>query len=705
VGPAVEAAWAAAPEHAACRHCGLGAASNGAFCCYGCELASEIATEGANHQVRLKATLTFSLLLSMVVMMLSLFLFAEDVYPPDASLLWLRNAYRVAAGVLSTPVVWLLGVPLLRRSVRRLREGRLSMDLLVATAAFAAYGLSVSAILRGRPAVYFDSATSALLLATLGRYLEASARSNASRLIGPTLALASEPVLCGAEGDALAPRSPAAIVRGMRFQCAMERPVPVDGRIVSHPVEVNLAVLTGVAAPVLLSPGEEVPAGAVPLSGALDAIALRSARESTLERLSALALSLRARPSKLQRMADGFAAALTPTVWVVALGAFAWHTPRAGVERGVVTALAVVLSACPCTYGVATPLVLWLALRRALERGVCIRSASTLEDLSRVKAVAFDKTGTLTRPDLVVLGCDLAPGASAAEVAAVVATVEEGSRHPVARALHRYGAELAAPVGARALAPPSDTGWTGTELGWKDRRFVVGRGVEARDAEGRLVLLGSSDWLGEHGVPIEPGSDPERARVLLARGGRLLARFRIGEGSRPEAASALAALRADGIDVVMLTGDSARGASRIAEELGVAVHATLTPEGKVAHLEGMQDVAMVGDGLNDAPALAGAGPSFAMSEGTGLARGVANVTLLRADLRLVPWSLSLARRAMSIARANLVGSTVYNLIFIGLAAAGALRPVWAGVSMLTSSALVLASALRVGSDTRREDSP
>jgi Cu+-exporting ATPase len=376
-------------------------------------------------------------------------------------------------------------------------------------------------------------------------------------------------------------------------------------------------------------------------------------------------------------MADGFAAALVPIVTVLALATLAATAARASADHAIIAALAVVLAACPCTYGVATPLVFWLALKKALEHGVCIRNAAAIEELSDVTTVAFDKTGTLTKADLAVIGAEIAEGASPGEVEALVAALESGSRHPVARALARWaeGAE-AAPL--------------------EERRMVVGSGVTAKDAAGRTVRLGSARWLRDEGVQVGETGDGAAVRVALARGGEVLARFGIGEELRIEAFGAVDALREMGVGAQVLTGDTEAGARAVAGPLGIEAHAALSPVEKLERLERLgKTAAMVGDGVNDAPALAAVGPSFAMEGGTGLARGMAQVTLLREDLRLVPWTLALARRAMRVGWQNLVASTLYNLVFLGLAATGSLRPVWAGVSMLTSSLLTLASSMRV----------
>jgi heavy metal translocating P-type ATPase len=674
-----------------CAHCGLAARAGDLYCCYGCEIAAQIAKEGAEEHGKTKASLLVSLLLSMTVMMLSLFLFSEDVYDikEGAELAWLASAYRWASAVLSTPVVLLLGVPIARRALQTLRKGRLSMDLLVAAGAFAAYGISVVAIFAGRRGVYFDSATSALLLSTLGRYLEAVGRSRASSLLGPSLRRSNEPVLvAGANG--FEPKAPSLVMPGDRLKIDTEEVLPVDARLLVGPAEVNLGVLTGESVPVVKQAGDELPAGAIIVAGPVECEAVRPLRDSTLERLGELAKRLSSRPTSLQRWADRFATALTPVVVVVAFGTLGYHAYRASAQEGVIAALAVVLAACPCTYGVATPLVFWLALRKALAHGVLVRSAAVLEELSKVKAVAFDKTGTLTDRALSVAGVEIAGGATREEVSLLLSVLEAGTKHPVGQAISRYAEEAGASPDAISV---------------EGKQILPGKGVRAVDSRGRELLLGSAAWLAASGVQdtvsVENGN---RVRVVLAREGRVLARVSVGEVLRPEAKEAVATLASHGIGSFMLTGDGSSGAEEAAAALGIEAHAGLSAEDKVHRLQvaggggvlaAGDQIAMVGDGLNDAPALAGTRPSFAVHGGTDLARGMAQVSLLTPDLRLVPWTIQLSKRAFSIARSNLILSTVYNLLFLVLAATGTLRPVWAGISMATASLLMLASASRV----------
>jgi cation transport ATPase len=381
-----------------------------------------------------------------------------------------------------------------------------------------------------------------------------------------------------------------------------------------------------------------------------------------LERLASLARAFTETRSPTLAWADRFASTLTPAVGLIALATLVGWGYRQSLEAGVLAALSVVLAACPCSYAIASPLVHWLMLRTAFQRGVLIRGPDALEELARIRIVAFDKTGTLTRPKLSVVEERVAPSTHRDQVMSLVRSLEAGNAHPVARALLDH-------AGEGGLVP------------LENRRFVSGRGVEALDEQGR---------------PVSISSGPEGG-IVLARGGKLVATFEIDEQIRPEAREALASLRDEGMRLVLLSGDAEERVRRVAGELGLEASARLSAEDKVRHIEALgEHVAMVGDGINDAPALASKKASFTLSESTQLAKGLAHVTLLEPDLRLVPWTLALARRGARLVKVLLVSSTVYNVVFVGLAVEGALKPVWAGLSMLLSSLLALGVAVSVG---------
>jgi P-type E1-E2 ATPase len=460
---------------------------------------------------------------------------------------------------------------------------------------------------------------------------------------------------------------------GMLIEVPAEQVVPADLVLEADAAEVDLAVLTGESRPVVLARGETVPAGAVVVGESLSGRALRPASESALERLATLARSLTERSSPTLRWADRFAAVLVPTATLLALATLVYWTLSSSLERGVVAALAVVLVACPCSYAIASPLVHWGALRSAFRRGVLVRSPEVLEALARARTVAFDKTGTLSSSELTVASEVIAPGTARDEVMALVRALEGDATHPVARTLCRL---------AGSIAPAQLV----------ERRYVPGSGAQGRDALGRAVEVGR-------------GRGHAAGCVVLTREGMELARFSLTETLRSEAVEAVGELRNDGLRVLILSGDAPDRVGAVARALGVEAAAGLGPVDKLERLEALgAGVVMVGDGLNDVPALAGRATSFTLGDAAPLAKGVAQVTLLVPDLRLVPWTMRTARRAVRLVKWLIAASTLYNIVFVALAASGALKPVFAGLSMLVSSLIALSFAAAIGTpdaDDRR----
>jgi heavy metal translocating P-type ATPase len=613
--------------------------------------------------------LSFTLVLAMIVMMLALFLYAEDVFDAgsDVEMAWLRDGYRWASLVLATPVMILAGGPLARSALAQLGQRRLSMDALIVLGAFAAYGLSVDALRCGRHGIYFDSATAAVVLATFGRWLEATAKSKASRALGPLLEVSRGTVRCRTPGGEPALRSAHEVEPGMELELDAGQVVPVDLRLDQESAEVDLAILSGESRPAALARGQVVPAGAVTVTPGVRGTALRRARESALERLGDLARSLGEKRSPTLAWADRFAGALTPAVALVCAATVAAWTHAESLEKGVVAGLSVALAACPCSYAIASPLAHWIMLKSAFARGVLIRNPEALEALARIRTVAFDKTGTLTFAELSVTGERISPGVDRAEALGLVRALEEGNPHPMARALFAY-----ADVATRG-AP---------EVRFAERRFVAGRGVEARDDSGRLLTLRAA------------GHD---ASIVLERDAAVLAALTVDEQIRPQASRAVNALRAQGVRVVLLSGDAEERVAAVGSALGIEASARLDPAAKAERLASLEPAAMVGDGVNDAPVLAARTASFTLGDAAQLARGVAQITLLKPDLELVPLTLSLARRGTRLVKRLIFASTAYNLIFVGLAARGALKPVWAGLSMLISSLVAIGFAALAGS--------
>jgi len=656
-----------------CLHCGLPSPVALPFCCFGCELCYRIRAEGKDDNAGLMGRMSFTLVLAMIVMMLALFLYAEDVFDVsgETEMAWLRSAYRWFSFVLTTPVMVLAGGPLARSAAVQLVRGRLSMDALIVGGALAAYALSIHGLWQGRHGLYFDSAAAALVLATFGRWLEASAKSKASRALGPLLEVSRGLVRWKKEGEPGGMLLAAQQVEpGMHIELEAGQVVPVDLRLEQDSAEFDLAVITGESRPVAMVRGDTVAAGAVPITPVVEGLALRASRDSALERLANLARSLGEARSATLVWADRFASALTPAVALVAVATVALWTRAHSLEKGVIAGLAVVLAACPCSYAIASPLVHWMMLKTALLRGVLIRNAETLEELARTRVVAFDKTGTLTCSKLSVVNEWISPAVDRSEVWGLVRALEKGNTHPVARALSSY------------VRGPEDTHV-------EERRFIAGRGVAAVDARGRTLSL-------------RAGAD---ASIVLEREGAVLAKFELDEQLRPEAREAVEALRQVGVRAVLLSGDAHERVHRVRDALGIEAYGRLTPAEKVAKIEALgEGTAMVGDGINDAPALASRRASFTFGDAAQLAKGIAQVTLLEPDLRLVPWTLALARRGTRLVKWLLFSSTAYNVVFVGLAARGALKPVWAGLSMMISSlvAVGFAAAIGAAADDGRE---
>ncbi len=657
-----------------CLHCGVVASLGDDFCCYGCELAHQLTGSDDDARQRTAAALTVALLLSMIVMMLSLFLYAEDVYEParEPIYVWFRRASSWGAAVLASIVVALLGPPLARRAGRAVVQGRLTMELLILTAVAAAWSVSMVNVLGGSTTIYFDSATAALVLVTFGRYIEARARARAGGVVGPLIEPAAAPLRAGFDG-ALQMLAPANIVPGMNVEVPVDGVVAVDLRATS-PAEVSLAVVHGESDPVVVRVGDTVPAGAVVLCEVLQGTALRDAASSTLAELERLTRMLRERRGPVLRVADRLAAWLTPVVAVVALASLLWWTHMRDLGVGIQVALAVVLVACPCTYGVITPLITWLTLRKALEHDVCIRDAAVVDALAKVKTVAFDKTGTLTEP-LEGVVVETVNEMLDVDVLVLAAALERDVPHPIARA-------IVARAGVAEVA-----------LG---RRVIGSRGVRSTTLGGRSVVVGAPGWVAAQGIDV-PSRWSDVAAVL-ALGGRAVGAFRIGERVRADAVVALSRLRGAGTEVAIVSGDRPARVRSAARRLGVSRFASeLRPADKACAVADFDRPALVGDGINDAPAAAVAVASFAVSNAASLNRGVADVVLLSSNLELVPWTLELARRALALSRQVLIAATLYNVVFVGLAAMGWLRPVWAGVSMLVASVVALVGGLRMAS--------
>jgi Cu2+-exporting ATPase len=694
----------------------------GRYCCYGCLLAQQVTrargAHGAAESILIR--LGLAIFFAMNVMMVSMPTYVPYVYGSNAGDGPLFSVLRVLALAFAAPVIGLLGWPILASAARSLRQGAANTDALIVIGTAAAYGLSVVNTFRGRGAVYFDTAAMLLVLVTLGRYLEARAKAEAGAALRATLA-PTPPIATrvgAAAGLALpgvAPTaeavSPDALVPGDVVRVAPGDAFPTDGEVVEGTGAVDEAALTGEHRAVLKERGSRVASGACSVDGLFHVRVTARAADSAAARIAALLAAARRERAPAERLADRVAGLLVPLVIVIAIGAALVWTWRAGFDTGLLVGLAVLVVACPCGLGIATPVAVWTGLVTAARHGVIVRSAAVLERTAEVDRVFFDKTGTLSgrMPQLVAI--DIADGMALApdEFLARAAALEVGLNHPLAAAIvklwqHRP-ASNPAQTQRHGAAIPEAVQTSPLELTATEVQVVPGRGVRGV-VDGERLAAGSVRFAAEDlgDAAIEPYATLEGAAVLLWRPGHLLGALRFAEAPRPEAAAALDELRRAGARVRLVTGDTR--ANAIVPALVAADDAAvgLLPEDKVAYirrarrLQASGAVAMVGDGVNDAPALAAADLGIAVGSATDLARMTADVAIVSDDLRRVPWLILHARRVRTVIRQNLLWAFAYNAGAVCAAAAGALNPLIASLAMLGSSIAVVANArrLRVG---------
>jgi len=606
---------------------------------------------------------------------------------------WMLPAW--AQLLLATPVQFWLGARFYRAGWKALRAGTGNMDLLVALGTSAAYGLSLYLMFTAHghdsPHLYFEASATVITLVLLGKWLEARAKRQTTDAIRALKAL--RPETARVRRDGVETEIPAGSVR--LGDLVVVRPgerIPVDGEIVEGRSHADESLITGESLPVAKAPGDRVTGGSINAEGLLAVRTLATGSESMLARIIRMVEDAQAAKAPIQRLVDRVSAIFVPVVLVVALVTLAaWGATTGDWENALLNAVAVLVIACPCALGLATPTAIMAGTGVAARHGILIKDAEALESTHSVTTVAFDKTGTLTvgRPRLAAA---LAVGASSEpEVLRLAAGLQSGSEHPLARAVLEAAR-------ARSLSIPVA----------QDVRALAGRGIAGR-VDGESLHLGSSRLLAELGLAAGElathaarlQSEGRTVSWLARKNGdshALLGLLAFGDEVKPEAAEAIASLHARGIRTVLVTGDNRGSAQSVATQLGIdEVHAEVLPEAKAAIVgELARDdavVAMVGDGINDAPALAAADVGIAMSTGTDVAMEAAGITLMRGDPRLVADAIDVSRRTYAKIRQNLFWAFFYNAVGVPLAALGFLDPVIAGAAMAFSSVSVVTNAL------------
>ncbi len=624
-------------------------------------------------------------LIAMHIMVISLTIYVREWFglaSPEAA--WMEHIFYLMQFCLSIPLVFLLGVPILRAGINSLLRGMPNIQTLVGMGALAALALSARNLFIGEGHVYFDTGAMLFFLVTVGHWLELKAHASgktAYDALGAFLPEAVHRIVPDREETV-----PLAEIKpGQRIRVRPGERIPVDGIVAAGEGEIDESLLSGEPKPVSRGLDDPVYAGSLNLDGVLEVIVSRTGPETRTGQIRRLLERLIWERSPAEKLADRFAARLVYAALLIAGLTFAGYWAAVDLETALLNSLSVLLIACPCALGIATPLTLWHGVGRALEHGVLVRSSALFEILGTVRRVYFDKTGTLTKLPNQVLRLVPAP-AETEEFFSTAAAAEQFAPHPFARAIWEHAEHL-------GLAIPAAAGF----------RTLPGAGVSAQ-VDGQTVWVGSRRLMENRGVQFDAATraiaqqEEEAGRVVVCAGwgGRVRGLVVIGEKLRPEARSVLADLAALGLEPVVLTGDSEAAGRRWARLLGIPVLAGLLPEDKLDVIRsGPGASMMVGDGINDGPALAAASVGAAMLHGTEVAQAAAEVTLLEDDLRALPWLVHLAAETRRRLRQNLVWAAVYNVVGVALAVAGVLQPVFAALAMVLSSAFVTRNALRL----------
>ncbi len=610
----------------------------------------------------------------------------------------LVDFFQVMMLVTSIPVLLLLGLPILRAGFASLLRGQPNIHTLITIGTFSAFGLSVYHLIVGHGGLYFDTATMLIFLVSIGRWLEMQAHASSNKAVMKLLEqIPNTANVVTSEMDKTV--KVADLKPGMRVRIRPGERFPVDGLIAIGEGDVDESLLTGEPKPVSHHEGDAVKAGTINLDGSFEVIATAVGESTTAGQIGRLLHEALWARSPLERLVDKLSTWMTPIALALATIAFLVWNYVSGIETGLLVALSVLLIACPCALGLATPLTLWLSLERAAESGAILRSTAALERLAKVDKVFFDKTGTLSQLPMKVHEIKEENGNNFLQI---VASVENESEHPLAKAIVEFAKtkniELIKPASFKALPA---LGVIGT-LSRSGRSLTSADMPALENADyAECITIGSARLMSAEGLEMpqnihqQAEAWKEAGLVVVYAGwaGKVRGIVGLGETVRAEAKGVIVELQSRGLNLGVLTGDEAGAGKRWQSALGIPVQAALTPDEKMNRLA--ENAAMVGDGINDGPALAAATVGLAMNHGTDVARTAADIVLMRDDLNLIPWLIDLSRESMKRVRQNLGWAVIYNLVGVILAMAGLLQPVFSAFAMIASSIFVTSNAMRM----------
>jgi len=596
---------------------------------------------------------------------------------------------RWSAFALTVPVQFVAGRPFLQAAAERARTLSANMDTLIALGTLAAFGYSTVALLTGGD-LYFDTAALIISFVLLGRLFEARAKSRASSAVRRLLELGAKEARV-VVGDAEVPVPVEQVRVGNVVRVRPGEKIPVDGEVVAGAAAVDESMLTGESVPVEKTEGSEVAGGTIDADGVLAVRATRVGADTALAQIVRLVEHAQGSRAPVQRLADRISGVFVPIVLALAAVTFSgWSLLAGDPLGGLVAAVAVLIIACPCALGLATPTAIMVGTGRGAERGVLIKGGEVLERSRRIDTVVFDKTGTLTQGEMSLSDVIPAVGVASDDVLARASAAERGSEHPVGAAVVSGARER----GVEALAA-------------SEFRAIPGRGVVAT-VDDHVVAVGRRRLFAERGLRLTEAIERRageleqegRTAVFVGWEGEVRGLLAVADTLKAGARAVVADLGRRGLTVALLTGDNERTARAVADELGIdRVVADVLPEDKVEEVRRLQGeghtVAMVGDGVNDAAALVQADLGIALGTGTEVAIESSDVTLVSGDVHGVLVALDLSRRTLRTIRQNLAWAFGYNLAALPLAAVGLLNPVVAGAAMALSSVSVVANSLRL----------